>query len=108
LELKQRGCTVIYTTHYMGEVERICDRVAIMDKGKLLALGTVGEIIDKHGGSNKILVTLPNGEESINLGNPTDAIRSLARLSDIVSFRTEQPSLETVFLNLTGRSLRDQ
>ena len=108
LELKQRGCTVIYTSHYMGEVERICDRVAIMDKGKLLALGTVGEIIEKHGGSNRILVTLPNGEESITLGNPTDAIRSMARLSDIVSFRTEQPSLETVFLNLTGRSLRDQ
>jgi ABC-2 type transport system ATP-binding protein len=108
LELKGRGCTVIYTSHYMSEVEKICDRVAIMDKGKLLALGTVGELISKHGGGNRILVDLPNGEESFALNDPNDALRSLARIPDIVSFRTEQPNLETVFLNLTGRSLRDQ
>jgi len=108
LDLKERGCTIIYTSHYMEEVEKICDRVAIIDQGKLLAIGTVKDLVRKHGGGNRVVATLPNGEESFELGSPKDAIRSLARLPDLVSFRTEQPNLETVFLNLTGRSLRDK
>jgi ABC-2 type transport system ATP-binding protein len=105
--LKQRGCTVIYTSHYMEEVERICDRVAIIDEGKLLAMGTVQDLINQHGGGHRVVATHPKGEESFPLTNPSDAIRSLARVPDMLSFRTEQPTLETVFLNLTGRSLRD-
>jgi ABC-2 type transport system ATP-binding protein len=105
--LKQRGCTVVYTSHYMEEVERICDRVAIIDEGKLLALGTVQELINQHGGGHRVVATHPKGEEIFPLNNPSDAIRSLARVPDMLSFRTEQPTLETVFLNLTGRSLRD-
>lgn len=107
LTLKQGGCTVIYTSHYMEEVERICDRVAIIDEGKLLAMGTVQDLITKHGGGNRVLATHAKGEENFPLNNPNDAIRSLARIPDMLSFRTEQPTLETVFLNLTGRSLRD-
>jgi ABC-2 type transport system ATP-binding protein len=48
LALKRLGRTVIYTTHYMEEAERLCDRVAIIDKGKLLALGTVPQLLDTH------------------------------------------------------------
>jgi ABC-2 type transport system ATP-binding protein len=49
LELKRLGRTVIYTTHYMEEAERLCDRLAVIDQGKLLALGTVPELLDAHG-----------------------------------------------------------
>ncbi|MBA3269138.1 MAG: ABC transporter ATP-binding protein [Acidobacteria bacterium] len=49
LALKQLGRTVIYTTHYMEEAERLCDRVAIIDRGKLLALGPVSQLLDAHG-----------------------------------------------------------
>ena len=107
LALKERGCTVIYTSHYMEEVERICDRVAIIDEGKLLALGTVQELINKHGGGHRVVAIRADGEESFPLNNPNDAVRALARIPDMLSFHTEQPNLETVFLNLTGRSLRD-
>jgi len=47
--LKELGRTVIYTTHYMEEAERLCDRVAIVDRGRLLALGTVQQLLDAHG-----------------------------------------------------------
>jgi ABC-2 type transport system ATP-binding protein len=49
LELRRLGRTVIYTTHYMEEAERLCDRVAIIDKGKLLALGPVPQLLEAHG-----------------------------------------------------------
>jgi ABC-2 type transport system ATP-binding protein len=67
LALKQLGRTLIYTTHYMEEAERLCDRVAIVDRGALLALGTVPDLLQAH----------------------------------------RSPTLEDLFLHLTGRSLRD-
>jgi ABC-2 type transport system ATP-binding protein len=66
--LHRDGRTVIYTTHYMEEAERLCDRIAIVDAGRLLALGTLTELLAAHGGP---------------------------------------PTLEQMFLQLTGRSLRD-
>jgi linearmycin/streptolysin S transport system ATP-binding protein len=75
LALKRLGRTLIYTTHYMEEAERLCDRVAIIDKGKLLALGSVQELLDAHGVKPKMVL--------------------------------QGPTLEEVFLHLTGRSLRD-
>jgi ABC-2 type transport system ATP-binding protein len=73
--LQREGRTVIYTTHYMEEAARLCDRIAIVDHGTLLALGTVDDLIAAHGGEATVVV--------------------------------QGPTLEKVFLNLTGRSLRD-
>jgi ABC-2 type transport system ATP-binding protein len=70
LSLKQRGKTIVYTTRDMEEAERLCDRIAIVDRGRLLALGTREELLQKIGG-------------------------------------TGPATLETVFLTLTGRALRD-
>jgi ABC-2 type transport system ATP-binding protein len=56
LELKRLGRTVIYTTHYMEEAERLCDRVAIIDHGKLLALGAVPQLLEAHGGKPKMVL----------------------------------------------------
>jgi len=107
MDLKKSGCTIIYTSHYMEEVERICDRVGIMDHGKMLAIGTVEQLIQDHGGQHAVVATTKAGEERFTMSDPQDALRALARVNDLQDFHTERPSLENVFLNLTGRSLRD-
>lgn len=91
----------------MEEAQRLCDRVGIIDQGKLLALDTVDNLLKAHGGKNVVVVEQPQGEKRIETD---DAIGELVRLkneSDLLSFRLETPDLETVFLNLTGRHLRD-
>ena len=61
-QLKKSGRTIIYTTHYMEEAERLCDRVAIIDQGKILALDTVDALINKYGGDSLLEVTI-SGED---------------------------------------------
>jgi ABC-2 type transport system ATP-binding protein len=122
-QLKANGRTLIYTTHYMEEAQRLCDRVAIMDHGRILDLDRVDALIDRHGGRSVIKAHLarPPADQSI-LPAPLDnlALRfesdrpfeEVGRLSSAgVVFQTleiARPDLETVFLTLTGRSLRDQ
>ena len=53
-KLRESGCTLIYTTHYMEEAQRLCDRVAVIDKGKLLAVDTVENLIKQHGGDARL------------------------------------------------------
>lgn len=109
--LAQMGKTIIYTTHYMEEASKLCDRVAIMDLGKVIALGTVQELIAKHGGKSVVKVDRGVGEEE---RIETDApVREIERVmangaSMVTNVRIEQPDLEAVFLTLTGRKLRDE
>ncbi|MCD6499861.1 MAG: ABC transporter ATP-binding protein [Deltaproteobacteria bacterium] len=130
--LRDRGWTILYTTHYMEEAQRLCDRVAIMDHGKILALDRVWALIETHGGQSMIVVDLntppkdpsallaqltDSGLEDATLvdrtvrsptNHPLDDITKLAGLSlDVATFRVDRPNLEAVFLNLTGRTLRD-
>jgi len=120
-QLQQAGLTVIYTTHYMEEAQRLCDRVAIMDQGQLLEQGTVPELIDRHGGQSLILghTTTPppphwpgrwDGQVwRLESDRPVQALAELAfDASQFTRLQIEQPDLESVFLNLTGRSLRDE
>lgn len=107
--LKQQGTTVIYTTHYMDEAQRLCDRVAIIDKGKLLAVGTVDELIAKHGGDSLVRGTRKSGEEvRVQTTSPLAEIQKFLQAGDMQEVRIERPDLEAVFLTLTGRSLRDK
>lgn len=120
-QLKADGLTIIYTTHYMEEAQRLCDRVAIVDHGKLMALDSVSNLLHKHGGASVVQADLESIPDSISLPGERDgnAIRfeseepfeQIAQLtSHGVKFQTlnvARPSLESVFLNLTGRSLRD-
>jgi ABC-2 type transport system ATP-binding protein len=119
--LKQDGLTIIYTTHYMEEAQRLCDRVAIIDHGKLLDIGSVAELIARHGGLSVVTaqlqqpvtgIALPGQSDGLELRFETeDPIAEISRLTSAgVAFRTlqiNQADLESVFLQLTGRSLRD-
>jgi ABC-2 type transport system ATP-binding protein len=101
------GRTVIYTTHYMEEAERLCDRIAIVDSGRLLALGTLDELLAAHGGQPTLVAQTPGGEVRLQTAHPLDELNRLAQSSTVHTFHVERPTLEQVFLHLTGRTLRD-
>ena len=107
LALKRLGRTVIYTTHYMEEAERLCDRVAIVDHGRLLALGTVPELLAAHGARPTLVAQTDRGEHRAETDDPLADLNRLAATATIATFHMEQPTLEQVFLQLTGRRLRD-
>jgi ABC-2 type transport system ATP-binding protein len=104
------GKTVVYTTHYMEEAQRVCDRVGIIDKGKILALGTVDELVARFGGDSLLRVRRGDGEgreESRRTGDPIGDLRTVLADPGVTGVTLERPDLETVFLSLTGRTLRD-
>jgi ABC-2 type transport system ATP-binding protein len=120
--LKSEGRTIIYTTHYMEEAQRLCDRVAIIDHGRILAMDTVDGLIESHGGRSVIeaeLDRVPDSPESLpgHLDGGTLRIESDRPLEDVarlagegigfLKLQVHRADLETVFLNLTGRRLRD-
>lgn len=120
-EMQKNGMTILYTTHYMEEAQRLCDRVAIMDKGKILALNTVDGLLEKHGGRPVVSATLNPSSSRIGLPSEPDGdsirfesddpIAQISKLTQAgVKFQTLQitnSDLESVFLKLTGRQLRD-
>ncbi len=107
LALKKQGRTIIYTTHYMEEAQRLCDRVGIMDRGKLLALDTVDCLIRAHGGKSVIRAETERGAVRVETDDPVAELAKLQAAGGLLSFHLDRPDLEAVFLNLTGRSLRD-
>jgi ABC-2 type transport system ATP-binding protein len=107
LDLKRQGCTLIYTTHYMEEAARLCDRVAIVDKGRLLALGTVDELLRTYGARPTLFAQTDQGEHRVETEDPLAELNRLAASGTVATFHMERPTLEQVFLQLTGRSLRD-
>jgi len=121
-ELKKQGRTIVYTTHYMEEAQRLCDRVAVIDYGKILAIGNVDDLIAQYGGKAIIEAEVENNAnipDDLHDGfdgnrlkiETSDPMKDLAQLAqaglDFKHLRVDRPSLEKVFLNLTGRSLRD-
>jgi ABC-2 type transport system ATP-binding protein len=120
--LKKLGRTIIYTTHYMEEAQRLCDRVAIVDQGKILALDSVDNLIARYGGLPAVEVEftsaphvgadLPGEIQGNKLRTRTeDPVGFLARISsggyEFRNVKIERANLEEVFLSLTGKSLRD-
>jgi ABC-2 type transport system ATP-binding protein len=120
--LRADGRTVVYTTHYMEEAQRLCDRVAVMDHGKLLDLDTVPALVERYGGRSVVKAelarspsdtsVLPATLQGLSLRFESDRpLEEIGRLSSAgVSFQTlevARPDLASVFLTLTGRSLRD-
>lgn len=128
-QFKSEGATILYTTHYMEEAERLCDRVAIMDRGRLLDVDRVDALIDRHGGKSRVTLELsdPSVDEpalrtaladpALTLKSQTlrfqtdNPVEALGRLRDmglgIHHLKIDQADLEDVFLDLTGRNLRD-
>jgi len=120
LELVRRlageGKTVVYTTHYMEEAAKICDRVGIVDHGRLLDAGTVAELVARHGGQSAVTVERDGVEQRILTADPVAEVARQFSLVNggahgtiglVTGVRIERPDLETVLLALTGRSLRE-
>jgi ABC-2 type transport system ATP-binding protein len=107
LALRRQGKTLIYTTHYMEEAERLCDRIAIVDHGTLLALGTLAELVSAHGGAPTLVFESSGESERVQTMDPLGELNRRAALAPVSSFHVERATLEQVFLALTGRSLRD-
>lgn len=119
--LKASGVTILYTTHYMEEAQRLCDRVAIIDHGKILAMDSVDRLIAEFGGVSVLTADLIEAPAAVPAGAVLDdlelrmetrePLKDLASLSDqgvkFATLKIEKPDLESVFLSLTGRSLRD-
>jgi ABC-2 type transport system ATP-binding protein len=107
-DLASRGRTIVYTTHYMEEAAKLCDRVGIIDHGKLLDVGTVTELVARHGGTTSVVIErLGVAEERVATNDPLKVISQSLSNGDVAGLRVERPDLESVFLALTGRSLRD-
>jgi ABC-2 type transport system ATP-binding protein len=132
--LRKRGKTLIYTTHYMEEAERLCDRIVIIDHGKVIADDTLQGLHKMLPVTNVIVIKLDHGDgfkpeqmlalsevksATLEQGTLRVGVHDLSRGAPCIlgwlaenglSYRhvsSEQPNLETVFLTLTGRSLRD-
>ncbi len=121
--LRKQGRTILYTTHYMEEAERLCDRVAIMDQGKILDVDKVERLIGRHGGRSVVEARLKSAPpEPAALGGvlegttlrveterPWEEVGRLASSGvEIAGLNVHRPDLESVFLALTGRRLRDK
>jgi ABC-2 type transport system ATP-binding protein len=132
--LKEQGMTVLYTTHYMEEAQELSDQIAIMDHGRLIALGTHAELVKIVGETDRIRlgfygpvegleqvwsdipgveqISAEDGVFTILAHNGHQVLPRLfeaagERAARITSVEIQQPDLEAVFLHLTGRALRD-
>jgi ABC-2 type transport system ATP-binding protein len=130
-QIREQGKTVFLTTHYMEEAERLCDRVAIVDRGRIVALDTPENLIRGLGAEHRVVLTVDGPFDPQRLGSRAGVTRvetmgdrvivyghgdgmiaevvtaltaSGARFRDL---RTEQPNLEDVFLALTGERMRE-
>lgn len=130
-DIRERGKTVFLTTHLMEEAERLCDRVGIIEHGRLIELGTPAELVERHCPERSVVFTSDGTGIAERLGRlaavgaaategsthtlrgngdsfVTDVIYGIAREGiQVADFRTETATLEDVFLKLTGHGIRD-
>jgi ABC-2 type transport system ATP-binding protein len=133
--LAAAGTAVIFASHYMEEVQRLCNRIAIIDAGKILATGTVRELLSDSPSRTRIVLTVAAGEEErlhslvqdlpgdaevqgsgqelhLLASKPAELLTPLLRAAEAAGVLLQgvqliQPSLEDVFLELTGKALRE-
>jgi ABC-2 type transport system ATP-binding protein len=128
--LRSKGMTIIYTTHYMEEAERLCDRIAIVDHGRIIAMGTAAELVQASFNSrSEVIVRFTSASDSLaawvrERGGRIDEataqftvehaaevgplLDAAARAGyEVADLSLRKPNLESVFLHLTGKELRD-
>jgi ABC-2 type transport system ATP-binding protein len=133
-DVRARGKTVVLTTHFMEEAERLCDRIAILDRGRIVALDTPANLIRGLDAEERVIFSLDGslppklerallkagrieqrGNEVVVHGMDSPDIPLVTEVVNVLSgqgtryrdLRTEQPNLEDVFLSLTGRAMKD-
>jgi ABC-2 type transport system ATP-binding protein len=134
VKLREEGATIIYTSHYMQEVDDICDRIAIVDRGHIIAEGTSDELKNLIGDKNTLNISVTkrikgledilmevtgverevfsDNEYKISTLKSSNLISNIVAVisdngGDIKNIVSEEPSLEAVFLALTGKKLRE-
>ena len=132
--LKGEGLAVLYTTHYMEEAERLCDRVGIIDQGKIIAEGTRRELVESLAQKDRVSITAHGDlEKAVRACRELDGIEEVTHTEDglellcfdgrrllskildtvnrngaeVIGVEILEPDLEAVFLSLTGKALRD-
>jgi ABC-2 type transport system ATP-binding protein len=129
--IQARGKTVVLTTHLMEEAERLCDRVAIIDHGRIVDMGRPGDLVRRHCPGRTVIVTTDDPTASarfralprvLSVEEDERQLRVQGREDEFVmdliqcvadarirvsDFRTETPTLEDVFLTVTGHSVRE-
>lgn len=127
-KLQEKGTTVVYSTHYMEEVERLCSQIAIIDKGEILAQGSLNELLNSGVKINQISISFKATVPDFNLSLPVDyhwdkdvlvlncnkdeALTMVLNILNLSGFKIAnidflQPNLEQLFMKLTGTNLRD-
>jgi ABC-2 type transport system ATP-binding protein len=103
-DLNKQGMTLVLTTHYMDEVEYLCDRIGILDSGSLIALGTLAELRQRHG-SGLLMKQLPDRWDYTFFPTVAEANQYLDQQPDKTGMMVRPTNLEDIFVELTGRNL---
>ncbi|MGI0062011.1 MAG: ATP-binding cassette domain-containing protein [Nitrosotalea sp.] len=125
--VKEKNMSIILTTHYMEEADLLCDRIGIIEKGKIIALGTPSELKSKLGGdiiklktSNNVDITplknlsfihkieLVNGHVILNVDDAKRNIPEILKRVEVEYVEYSSPTLNDVFIKLTGRTIKEQ
>jgi ABC-2 type transport system ATP-binding protein len=106
-EMSQDGTTVVLTTHYMEEADELCDRVAFLANGKIVAMDTPTELKLRYGTPSARLLLKNRTELMVDLDSPEDArtVEELMAAGDVLTIHSQEGTLEDVFINLAGRPL---